>query len=277
MSVDQLLIDTLNLSELVDSSTNLIEIPKLIYDYHYNNIKIELLPLNSLKIHCLINLIKHHIKDDFEIEETLDIFNVGGIIVSYFKIDQLCQKLKIRHIEELFEQLTLICANLLEIKVKDQINYLSKTGELVKCYNCRRMSLHPNDDYYYAICDKCDSKIICNQRHYSGGKEKCYNCNFYYQYIKVPSGHKAKLNEEDRTILIYKNTSLYQNNTNPELQCGVRIVCYRNEDTYYRHPDYCINYCYYCPKFTCLIGPQYNPYYPTVLDLFNKYKIKYQG
>ena len=248
-------------------------LPKLIVDYYSEGLRINISSLNSLKVLCIIKLINYHINDNYEVDEALDVFNAGGIIVSYFKINQLCQELNIRHIEELFEQLILICTNLLETKVKDQIDNLSKIGKLVKCNNYKKMLLLPTNDYYYAVCDVCGTKRINSYK-----METFFCCNSYHQYSKVLNDQIAKINEDNKTILIYKNNSPLGNNNNPEAQSNVKICCFRIIDSYYHYTDnYQIYYDYYCSNNNCWYLYQDELDYNIVLRLFNKYKSKYQS
>jgi len=193
-------------------------LPEILHKYYYSEYR-----WDSLKKECIKRLIRIHINIDvnFNLVDALYIKNVGAMIVCYHLIDKLCQKLNIRIIEELFEEILKMFSVSLERWATKQ---LLINEELVTCCECHRKLLPPNDIYYYTICNKCGYSYICSQKvYYEQERDNCFYCGEPITYLTIPIGYKIvvtkgytldKLIKDchlmKEVILIYHDESKYR-------------------------------------------------------------------
>jgi len=187
------------------------KIPNLIYSYYCDSNVYKSVKNNKLRTLCLKEIVSLFFKNryQFTIEEILDAFNAGEIVFSYLLVDNYYKTLNIRHLEELFDDMVILFNKILEPYIKKRIYDLYSIGELVTCKSCYRTLLLPNDQYYYAICQHCDWKSICNQGYYTKLDGICKNCNHNIIYYRLPIDFKAKLNC-DNQLIIYRDRSIYR-------------------------------------------------------------------
>jgi len=192
-------------------------LPALIMDY-FNDDNFQItIDYNSLRTHCLIKLINNYLNKDLDIEIYLDMCNHGVIYISYNLADKISQKLNIRHVEELFEDMVILATNILDDYLTNKVNYLTEKGELVNCNCCGKILLPPNKQYYYSICKYCGLIRVFNEGTFFDDEVKiCYGCENICDYIEVPIGYRANINKNDGTIAIEVDDNIYRfiNNDN---------------------------------------------------------------
>jgi len=173
---------------------------------------------NSLKVACILKLIRPILNSKFSIEELLDFYNGGNIIISYLLINKLAESLKIRHIVELVEEMTLILNQSMKLVIQTKINNLLGTEELVRCAGCKKILLPSNDRYYYYQCGE-DIEVI-NKDYANDDNLKCFVCDKTHQLNAVPPGFKIKI--KNGRVNILKDKSKFKNITDIYLRSNLR-------------------------------------------------------
>jgi len=166
-----------------------------IYNHHINQ--------NTLFYLCLSKLIESHNpkKDEFSLEELLDIINSGIITMSYILTTIIATKLKLIHLETVFDSLIYIYFYQLATHVNHKINYLTLHKILGSCYSCNKYFLLPSDYYYYK-CEYCANKSYYKTLYgYYDPNVQCIKCNNCVTYYLIIDNYQLKLNHtHDNTL-----------------------------------------------------------------------------